>query len=96
MTKINLLRLLIAAITLNIVAASHAQAPIAVRWDMGHNEAQKGWYSSKFVIKNVSGKVLGANWQFYFNQFTRPVTTPQDCPVDVELLSTTYYRVTPK
>ena len=60
MTKINLLRLLIAAITLNIVAASHAQAPIAVRWDMGHNEAQKGWYSSKFVIKNVSGKVLGA------------------------------------
>ena len=95
MTKINLLRLLIAAITLNIVAASHAQAPIAVRWDMGHNEAQKGWYSSKFVIKNVSGKVLGANWQFYFNQFTRPVTTPQDCPVDVELLSTTYYRVTP-
>lgn len=95
MTKINLLRLLIAAITLNIVAASHAQAPIAVRWDMGHNEAQKGWYSSKFVIKNVSGKVLGANWQFYFNQFTRPVTTPQDCPVDVDLLSTTYYRVTP-
>ena len=72
-----------------------AQSPIAVDWHMGQNNAAVGNYSSRFVIKNVSKQSLGSDWQFFFNQFSRKVTLPADCPVDVEEVSTTYYRIKP-
>ena len=80
---------LLAALTMS------AQSPIAVAWQMGQNNTAANNYSSRFVIKNVSGKQLDADWQFFFNQFSRSVTLPTGCPVDVEEISTTYYRVKP-
>ena len=76
-------------------ALSMAQAPVGVRWEMGQNEAEPGWYSSRFVITNTSGATLGREWQLFFSQFSRTVKLPADCPVDVEEVSTTYYRITP-
>ena len=72
-----------------------AQSPIAVDWHMGQNNTAAGNYTSRFVIKNVSGKALDADWQFFFNQFSRKVSVPAGCPVDIEEVSTTYYRVKP-
>ncbi len=72
-----------------------AQPPIAVDWHMGQNNAVNNSYSSRFVIKNVSTQPLDSDWQFFFNQFSRRVTLPAGCPVDVEEVSTTYYRVKP-
>ncbi len=72
-----------------------AQAPVAVRWDMGQNNAKPGYYSSKFVIKNISGKPLGDNWMFFFNQFSRPLELSPTCSVDIKEISTTYYQVKP-
>ena len=72
-----------------------AQSPIAVDWHMGENDAAANNYSSRFVIKNVSKQTLGDDWQFFFNQFSRSVALPAGCPVDVEEISTTYYRVKP-
>ncbi len=72
-----------------------AQSPIAVDWHMGQNNTAAGNYTSQFVIKNVSGKALDADWQFFFNQFSRKVSVPAGCPVDIEEVSTTYYRVKP-
>ena len=49
--------LLVAAVAISSLGIN-AQSPIAVRWDMGQNDAKPGFYSSKLVIKNVSGKPL--------------------------------------
>ena len=62
---------------------------------MGQNNTAAGNYSSRFVIKNVTGQALGSDWQFFFNQFSRSVTLPAGCPVDIEEVSTTYYRIKP-
>lgn len=78
-----------------LVAAAAVTAPLAVRWEMGRNEARPGQYSSRFVIKNVSPSTLGADWQLFFNQFSRTVTLPDASPVDIDEVSTTYYRLRP-
>ena len=92
MKRINLLT----TMTLAIMAlAMNAQSPIAVDWHMGQNNTATNNYSSRFVIKNVSKQPLGSDWQFFFNQFSRQVTLPAGCPVDVEEVSTTYYRIRP-
>ena len=75
--------------------AATAQAPLAVRWEMGTNNAQPGFYSSKFVFKNTSDRPLGDNWMFFFNQFSRAFELPAACPVVMEEVSTTYYRIMP-
>ena len=75
--------------------AAMAQTPITVRWDMGQNNAKPGYYSSKFIIKNISGKPLENNWMFFFNQFSRKMELPPTSPVDIDEVSTTYYRVKP-
>ena len=80
---------LLAAMTMS------AQSPIAVDWHMGQNNTTANNYSSRFVIKNVSKQPLSSDWQFFFNQFSRSVTVPDGCPVDIEEVSTTYYRVQP-
>ncbi len=80
---------LLAAVTMS------AQSPIAVDWHMGQNNTSANNYSSRFVIKNISNQPLGDNWQFFFNQFSRQVTVPAGCPVDIEEVSTTYYRIKP-
>ena len=72
-----------------------AQSPIAVDWHMGTNNSAANNYSSQFVIKNTSGQPLDADWQFFFNQFSRSVKLPAGCPVDIEEVSTTYYRIKP-
>ena len=72
-----------------------AQSPIAVDWHMGQNNTATNNYSSRFVIKNVSKQPLAGDWQFFFNQFSRSVNLPAGCPVDVEEISTTYYRLKP-
>ena len=86
--------LIAATMTITGVAAA-AQSPIAVRWDMGKNDAKPGYYSSRFVIKNVSDKQLEGNWMFFFNQFSRQLELSPTCPVDIKEVSTTYYQVKP-
>lgn len=84
--------------TLALAVASltmSAQSPIAVDWRMGQNNTAANNYSSRFVIRNVSKQTLGSDWQFFFNQFSRKVTLPAGCPVDIEEISTTYYRLKP-
>lgn len=87
------------ALTTLILAATaflaNAQSPITVRWDMGTNDAKPGYYSSKFVIKNVSGNPLDSNWMFFFNQFSRQLELSPTCPLDIKEVSTTYYQVKP-
>ena len=92
MKRIKLVALLLSAMT---AWSMSAQSPIAVSWHMGQNNAADNNYSSKFVIKNVSKQPLGSDWQFFFNQFSRRVTLPAGCPVDIEEVSTTYYRIKP-
>ena len=75
--------------------AMAAQSPIAVDWHMGQNNTSANNYSSRFVIKNISKQPLAADWQFFFNQFSRSVTLPAGSPVDIEEVSTTYYRMKP-
>ena len=87
---------LLTTMALAVVALTmSAQSPIAVDWRMGQHNTAAGNYSSRFVIKNVSGKALESDWQFFFNQFSRSVALPAGCPVDVEEVSTTYYRLKP-
>lgn len=84
--------------TLALAAAAmmmSAQAPIAVDWHMGQNNTAANNHSSRFVIKNISKQPLDGNWEFFFNQFSRSVSLPAGCPVDINEVSTTYYRVKP-
>ena len=83
------LALVLAAMTMS------AQSPIAVDWRMGQNNTTANNYSSRFVIKNISKQPLNSDWEFFFNQFSRSVSVPAGCPVDVEEVSTTYYRIRP-
>lgn len=80
---------LLAAVTVS------AQSPIAVDWHMGQNNTAANNYSSRFVIKNVSKAPLNADWQFFFNQFSRSVILPEGSPVNVEEVSNGYYRIQP-
>ncbi len=87
---------LLTTLTLAVAAMTMSgQSPIAVDWHMGQNNTAAGNYSSRFVIKNVTGQALGSDWQFFFNQFSRSVTLPAGCPVGIEEVSTTYYRIKP-
>ena len=72
-----------------------AQAPVSVRWEMGQNEAESGWYSSRFIITNTSGSDLDREWQLFFNQFSRTVKLPETSPVNINEVSTTYYCISP-
>ena len=72
-----------------------AQSPIAVDWHMGQNNSATNNYSSRFVITNISKQPLDNNWEFFFNQFSRSVKLPAGCPVDIDEVSTTYYRIKP-
>lgn len=83
----------VASALVAFIACAHS--PITVKWEMGKNNAVPGYYSSKFIFKNVTDKTLGTNWQFYYNQFSRSIKLPQDCPVSIKEVSTTYYQVTP-
>lgn len=94
MKTLSIKAMLIAAI-MTITGLAAAQSPIAVRWDMGKNDAKPGYYSSRFVITNISGKPLEGNWMFFFNQFSRQTELSPTCPVDVKEISTTYYQVKP-
>lgn len=70
--KTHIIKSLLIATAMTIAtSAILAQSPIAVRWDMGKNDAKPGYYSSRLVITNVSGKPLDGNWMFFFNQFSR-------------------------
>lgn len=94
--KLNRINSLLATLVLAATAfIANAQSPITVRWDMGTNDAKPGYYSSKFVIKNVSGKSLDSNWMFFFNQFSRQLELSPTCPLDIKEVSTTYYQVKP-
>ena len=86
---LTMLALVLAAMTMS------AQSPIAVDWRMGQNNTTANNYSSRFVIKNISKQPLNSDWEFFFNQFSRSVSVPAGCPVDVEEVSTTYYRIRP-
>ena len=88
-------RLLISLALAMVALAMNAQSPIAVDWRMGQNNSADNNYTSRFVIKNISKQPLGNDWQFFFNQFSRRVTLPANCPVDIEEVSTTYYRMKP-
>ena len=44
----------IVASTAVALTALAQQAPIAVRWEMGRNGAEKGYYSSRFVNTKVT------------------------------------------
>ena len=81
--------LAIAALTMG------AQSPIAVDWHMGQNNLATNNYSSRFVITNISKQPLDNNWEFFFNQFSRSVKLPAGSPVDIDEVSTTYYRIKP-
>lgn len=78
-----------------VALAAVAQSPIEVKWEMGKDQAEPGYYSSRFIIKNVSSSTLGNNWQFYFNQFSRSFKLPATCKVSMTEVSTTYYQVSP-
>src|SRR3712207_6133284 len=95
MKSINCLKVLLVALFMSASALLVAQSPVAVRWEMGENGAERGYYSSRFIFKNISAETLTDNWCFFFNQFSRPVKVQSGCPVNVEQINTTYYRVTP-
>ncbi|MBP5687981.1 MAG: family 20 glycosylhydrolase [Muribaculaceae bacterium] len=95
MKTLSIKALLIAAVMTLTSISALAQSPISVRWDMGTNDAKPGYYSSRFVITNVSGKPLEGNWMFFFNQFSRKLELSPTCPVDINEISTTYYLVKP-
>ena len=92
MKRFKFLALFVCAMT---ALATSAQSPIAVDWRMGQNNTASNNYNSRFVIKNISKQPLDSTWQFFFNQFSRSVTLPAGCPVDIEEVSTTYYRMKP-
>lgn len=91
------IKILMATVALSLTASAAATAPpLAARWEMGRNNAVKGWYSSRLTLTNVDTDTLrAADWTFYFNQFSRRVQVPSDCKVDIDEVSTTYYRVRP-
>ncbi len=80
---------------IGLALSAAAQTPLTARWEMGSNDTEKKQYTSRLILKNTSGATLTGDWTFYFNQFSRTVTTPAACPVDVKEISTTYYRVKP-
>ena len=86
--------LTLAALAMTLATAG-AQAPVEVRWEMDRDIPESNEYASHFVIKNVSDVKLEANWQLYFNQFSRRLTLPDSAQVDIREVSTTYYQVTP-
>lgn len=78
-----------------ILPALSGEAPISVRWEMGENGVKPGYYSSRFVITNVSDSVLGDGWGFYYNTFPRTVELAPECKAEISTIVPNYYRITP-
>lgn len=75
--------------------AGSSNAPISVKWVMGHNEAIPNYHSAKFVIKNISDSTLNGNWDFYFNNFARDVKVTADNGLSINQFFPSYFRISP-
>lgn len=69
--------------------------PLAIVWEMGNNNPQKGTYSNRFILKNTSGGKLGHNWAVYYNQITRPVLRVENPGIKVEEVKPNLFRISP-
>lgn len=78
-----------------ILPAMAGEAPISVKWEMGENGVKPGYYSSRFVITNISDTTLGDGWGFYYNTFPRKVEIAPGCKAEVSTIVPNYYKITP-
>ncbi len=78
-----------------ILPAMAGEAPISVKWEMGENGVKPGYYSSRFVITNISDTTLGDGWGFYYNTFPRTVELAHGCKAEISTIVPNYYRITP-
>jgi hexosaminidase len=85
----------VAAACVGVSAIAAAKAPIAVKWEMGINEFKPGFCSTQFTIRNISGSTLNSDWDFYYNMFSRAITTPDGSTVEVKEIAPNYYRIKP-
>lgn len=72
-----------------------SSSPVTVRWEMGTNNVEKGFYDNTFVIKNVSDAPLDNQWAIYYCQLPRRIKQPDDAPVKIETINSGYYKMSP-
>lgn len=58
------------------VMAMAQQSPIAVKWEMINNKAGDGFYSCRFVVKNVSTAPLQRDWVLFQPIFAQGENSP--------------------
>lgn len=87
--------LLIGVLLYGCAGSNAGHAPVAVRWEMGTNDVEKGYYDNSFVIKNISGHPLDDQWTIYYSQLPHTIRQPENSPVKIEVINGCYYKMYP-
>lgn len=74
---------------------TQSQSPVSLTWQIGNPQVEEGGYENVFVLKNISGQPLPADWAIYFCQMPRPVYQTDDAPVKVEMVCGTFFKMSP-
>lgn len=89
--------LLFAPVLVTLAACQTAPvSPVSLRWEMGENQIEAGFYGSTFTLINNSDKPLETGWEIYYTQLApRQVKIYEDSPVTIEMVNPGYYRMAP-
>lgn len=79
----------------SLTAFATEKSPITVSWEVGQNGVKPNKYSNSFTITNISEKPLNADWEFYYNHFSRKIELPTDSKVIIDEIRPSYYRMRP-
>ncbi len=89
--------LLLAPVLVTLAACqTTTPSPVSLRWEMGKNQVEAGFYGSTFTLVNTSDKPLETGWEIYYTQLApRQVKNYANSPVTIEMVNPGYYRMTP-
>lgn len=77
------------------VSVKNNEVSVSLLWEMGQNQIEDGLYENTFFLINKGNNVLGKNWVIYFNQMPAAIKAEPENPVQIEQISSTYYRMFP-
>lgn len=72
-----------------------SKSAVSLRWEMGKNSIEPGYYENTFYLINNGNDSLSGNWIIYYNQMPAAVKADPNMPVTVEQISSTYYKIFP-
>lgn len=69
--------------------------PVSLVWNIDANVQENGKFRNSITLVNQSNDPLEGNWAIYFNQFSAKFEAAEDCPLAIEHISGTLFKISP-